>query len=1099
MICCSPTASLRIRRAREWLGARSPAQPVLIVGSHALGAHELIREAALDRGAALGWHAMTLGRLAAALATRALITRDAVPVSQLGCEAMAARVINRLLADGAVGRYAGVAATPGFSRALAASFTELRHAGVHAPALDAELAELGVIYSAYVDSLVAAGLLDRAGIFELATRTALDGASGDPLLGLPTLFLDVAVDNAAEQTFLGAVARRAPHVLATVPAADSRSAQHFCESLGVGVHDVERGARQGGSASLDRLHEEMFERGRLAPATLDDSVSVLSAPGEGRECVEIARRIHAAARRGIRFDRMAVLLRSPEVYQTHLAEAFRRAGIPAHFASAVRRPDPPGRAFYALLGCAAEGLSARRFAEYLSLGEVPQTDLTGGPPAPADERWVVADDELMAPMVADALAAELADDGPSVIGEPVDGDAACVPVTAAVLRAPRHWEKLLMEAAVIGGRQRWQRRLEGLHNEFELALRAFVDADDPAASRLQRDLADLAALRAYALPVLDVLEALPGEATWGEWIDSLAMLATRSLRRPERVLAVLSELVPLRDTGPVDLNEVLLVLESRLLEVVCPVSGPRYGRVMVAPVDAARGMSFDLVFVPGLAEKLFPRKIAEEPILLDEMRRRLHEGLVTNEQRIARERLAMCLAVGAAERELVLSYPRVDMEQGRPRVPSFYALEALRAAEGTLPGFDELAICAEQAASVHLGWPAPDDPADAIDEAEHDLALLGNLLDLAPEQSAGTARYLLEVNPHLGRALRFRARRWLRGWSVADGLVKPVSSALPAIAVHGLAVRSFSPTALQTYAACPYKFLLYAVHKLSPREVPQAIEELDPLQRGSLVHDVLFEFLSSLERDAMLPVVPQAMAAARDRLDATLDRVAAEYHELLAPAIERVWADGIAAIRADLREWLKRLCEDESGFSPWRFELSFGLGARRAQDPHSHEAPVALSCGISLRGSIDLIERAAPERLRVTDYKTGKNKVKTGTVIAGGEALQPVLYALAVEKLFSHAQVEAGRLYYCTSAGGFVDRVVALSDRARQAAQRLADTVGKALDEPFLPAAPRERACRWCDYNVVCGPHESLRVGRKLEVAKSRHKLEGLLELRSLP
>ena len=46
----------------------------------------------------------------------------------------------------------------------------------------------------------------------------------------------------------------------------------------------------------------------------------------------------------------------------------------AWFARGTRRPDPSGRAFLALLACAADGLSARRFAEYLSLGQVPRRD-----------------------------------------------------------------------------------------------------------------------------------------------------------------------------------------------------------------------------------------------------------------------------------------------------------------------------------------------------------------------------------------------------------------------------------------------------------------------------------------------------------------------------------------------------------------------------------------------------------------------------------------------------------------------------------------------------------------------------------------------------
>ena len=81
------------------------------------------------------------------------------------------------------------------------------------------------------------------------------------------------------------------------------------------------------------------------------------------------------------FDRMAVLLRAPTPYRPLLEEALRRAGVPAWFARGALQPDPAGRAFLSLLACAAEGFSARRFAEYLSLGEVPLATPEGTPPA----------------------------------------------------------------------------------------------------------------------------------------------------------------------------------------------------------------------------------------------------------------------------------------------------------------------------------------------------------------------------------------------------------------------------------------------------------------------------------------------------------------------------------------------------------------------------------------------------------------------------------------------------------------------------------------------------------------------------------------------
>jgi RecB family exonuclease len=427
----------------------------------------------------------------------------------------------------------------------------------------------------------------------------------------------------------------------------------------------------------------------------------------------------------------------------------------------------------------------------------------------------------------------------------------------------------------------------------------------------------------------------------------------------------------------------------------------------------------------------------------------------------------------------VLSYPRLDLDQGRPRVPSFYALEAMRAAEGRLPGFDELAKRAESIGDARVGWPAPRDHRTAIDDAEHDLALLERLLRLEPERSVGTARYLLTANPHLGRALRFRARRWLKRWTPADGLVEASAGAREALAGHALAARSYSATALQHYAACPYRFFLSAIHKLAPREVPEAIEELSPLQRGSLVHDVQFELLGRLRDAEQLPVRPENLVVAREHLDATLDRVALRYREELAPAIDRVWDDGVASIRADLREWLRRLSEDDSGFVPWRFELAFGLTRRRESDPHSVKEPLELDCGLRLRGSIDLVERGPESQLRVTDHKTGKVRFDEGGLVGGGEALQPVLYALAAERLFSDAKVESGRLYYCTATGGYEERVVPLDAEARKAADLVARTISDALGAAFFPAAPARGACRYCDYRPVCGPYEELRTSRK--------------------
>lgn len=1082
-ILVSPSALARRTAALEWLARQPRDQPVLVVATTAEAAASLVRDEVRASGVArLGGHRLTLGRLATQIASPALVERGLVPVGALPQEALAATMVFSLAREERLGRFQGVAERPGLPRALARTLGELRLFGVAPDALSAD-PDVRSLFRAWNAALADQGFADRAAVFGAAVDTLQADEATHPAVGLPTLLLDAPVSSPLEQAFLSALAAQAPAVLATVPTGDDATLQRLTRALAA---EPERLPAPAGEGSLPRVQRLLFDDGPLEAAELSGDVTVLSAPGESRECVEIARLIlrHAAA--GVPLDRIAVLLRTPGRYRAHLSEALARADLPAWFAPGTRQPDPAGRALLALLACAAEGLSARRFGEYLSLGELPDADAGGAPPRPRprEDRWEPPeealafdyDDDLeLDDLALDELAEEDSFDAPA--------DPAAAPVVLGQLKAPRRWEALIDEAAVIGGLDRWKRRLRGLSRKLQLDADAVEDPDGPQRDRILRDIDTLAHLEAFALPILEALAGLPSTASWGDWLDHLSALATRAVRRPERLLSVFAGLAPMAPVGPISLDEVRLVLGRRLSEVLIEPRGRPAGRVWVGDIPGARGHSFQVVLVPGLVEKGFPAKLVEDPILLDRARRALGVGLPHSERRAADERLQLRLAVGAAERHLVLSWPRIDVARSRPQVPSFYGLEVLRAAEGRLPGFAELTRRAERGGSLRVGWPAPADADHAIDEAEFDLAILERVLRAAPSEDSdedhnevrGGARYLVGANVHLARSLRRWARRQWPRWMPTDGLVlpgPPTGSLAGALAAHGLDARSFSATALQKFAECPYKFLLYTVHRLSPREQPEAIERMDPLQRGSLFHDVQFELLTELRDAGKLPLSRERLPYAQARLDAVLDRVAGRYRDDLAPAIDRVWEDGVAGLRADLREWLRRALDDPA-WVPRRFELSFGLSGRLEHaDEKSRPEPVPLENGIALRGAIDLVEESPDGALRATDHKTGKATVDKGAVIAGGRALQPVLYALALEQLWPGRRVAAGRLYYCTERGGFTERTIPLDPRAREAARTVARTIAHGLDSGFLPAFPGagKDPCKWCDYRVVCGP-----------------------------
>ncbi|MBS14884.1 MAG: hypothetical protein CME19_25265 [Gemmatimonadetes bacterium] len=1071
----------RVSNAIKWLLSKDTSSGALVIGASRTSADELVRGVSISGKAIFGWYRLTLLQVARSIASWAVV-EPAPSVGHLGQKAILSRAVASLRSESALGRFVKVADSPGFVQAARDAIEEVGLQDVSDDQLQSGTPDFGLLVSAYRAQLRESGMVDRVDVYRTATEALVNDAFTHPFLSLPTVLLDVPVWTRAEIELIRQLAQRSSGVCATVQEGDTRSAEGLSAALGSEVTVDESDEDR----PLSRMRRRLFD---TTSAIADDppsprlrrdareALKVFSEAGEHLECVEVARRVHRLANNGVPFDKIAILLHSPELYRPHLEDPLDRAGIPAYFSHGVTRPDPSGRAFISLLLCAAEGLSARRFAEYLSLGQVPDATAEGEPPAEADEgdRWVSPDDDLLAdgePEETPQL--DLFAQMPAV--EPA------APVVSGTLRAPRRWERLLVEASVIGGLDRWWRRLGGLEQELALKLDDRDDLDEATEERLNRELEHLKSLRAYALPILTDLDRLRKPRQWGVWIQRLTALATRCLREPARVLSVLSELAPMASVGPVGIDEVYRVLAPNLLELTERPESDRYGRVFVAPIEAARGLAFDAVFIPGLAERLFPSKIVQDPILGDRVRERLDPVLATNEDRVQEERLALRIAMGAARDQVFLSYPRVDLEHGRQRVSSFYALESLRAMTGTLPSISELDREAQKDRSTRPGWPAPKEANDAIDHSEFDLSIIDALLDADPDEAAGSARYLIESNDHLARSLRWRYRRYSNAWTVADGLMIRKESEREAIEQHRLKTRAYSPTALQAYAACPYQFFLKAIQRLSPREEAEAIERLDPMQRGALIHDIQYAALSLLRDRRVLPVTELNLGQAYAVLEEAVNGVAEDFRDRLAPAIDRVWRDAVAAIHADLREWLYRMSQDETGFVPWRFELSFGLRDMEKADPHSTADPIEVESGFRLRGCIDLLERNAKGELRVVDHKTGRVRIPDGAIIGGGESLQPLLYGLVTKVLFEDAPNVFGELYYCTTAGGFEKRGFELRDNALMIADRLAETIDASIERGQLPAAPKEDACRLCDFKSICGHYEEQRTERKPDI-----------------
>jgi hypothetical protein len=1069
------SAAARLEEARRWIEGLSVGRSVLIVSARLEAADHWLRELATVRGSLFGFRRHTLDSLAYRLALPALARAGLATHSRLGQEAVTARVVHNVRAEGGLGPLASVVNGPGIVRALTTTLHECRQHDVSPEALS-EIGGFGTTLSLmlkrYDELSVSQGVADRAAVFAFA-RDAV-ASVGDAIL-----WLDVPVRTPLEARFLEALGRHA-QVFATASQGDDVSIHLTSRALEVDPQNIP--PHPSASAAVRALQSYVFAEEAPPPTEGTEDVQILSAPGEAQESSELARAIQAEAEKGMPFDRMAVLLRSPEVYTPLLEDAFERASIPAHFDNGTTRPDPAGRAFLALLDCAADGLSAARFAEYLSLSQLPKLDALGAPVRldPDEEEdvlWVPPTHSLAPePRGKEPVQLELFAE-PTKVEEPEKE-----PSFERTLRAPWRWEKLLVDAAVIGGRDRWERRLAGLSRELELKLLEIEDEESAEADALRRECEDLIHLKNFALPLLDDLIGLPREAVWGAWLDALERLAVEAIAFSDGVLAILKELRPMAAVGPVDLIEVREVLSERLTLLSRKPKDYRYGKVFIAPLDAVRGMSFELVLVPGLAERMFPRKIVEDPLLLDSLRSKLGSGLPLQKDRIADERLALRLAIGAATRKVVFSYPSVDLAQGRAKVPSFYLLEVARASEGELPDFETLSSEAASSSGARLGWPAPRERGLAIDATEFDLAFLADSLrrETTEQEASGTGRYLVEVNASLARSLRKRYQRGRYGrYTWADGFIEGSSEAREILSRHRLEARAYSVTSLEKYAQCPYRFYLNAVARLRPRESVESITHLDALTKGSIMHDAQFHVSKRLEEAGLLPVSGDNLADALQLFEVVFTDVSDRFHEELAPAIERIWQDELERIRFDLRGWIRREAASKDGFVPYRREYTFGMRPRGPADPASTLDVALLPNGLRLRGAIDLVERREDGKVRVTDHKSGKVWMPEGAVVNGGESLQPILYSLAYEALTGE-EVESARLYYCTQRSGYTERVVRADAKALEVVAELKRRLDVVIEEGFFPAAPKPPlGCQYCDYLAVCGPRMEIDAKRK--------------------
>jgi ATP-dependent helicase/nuclease subunit B len=523
-------------------------------------------------------------------------------------------------------------------------------------------------------------------------------------------------------------------------------------------------------------------------------------------------------------------------------------------------------------------------------------------------------------------------------------------------------------------------------------------------------------------------------------------------------------------------------------------SGPRPGHLHVAHVLSGGHSGRGHTFIVGLDDSRFPGGGYQDPLLLDSEKARLSPDLQTSAENVRARLDAFCQLLARVRGTLALSFSCRSIADDREMFPSPVVLAAWRVISGNHEA-DQGDLLAK------IPPPASFAPADAdqcTDQAEWWLWRL-----CGPPVKDGVG-VIARQFPHLGRGLQAVAQRAAPIFGAYDGLVPEAGKLYDPLAADGPIM---SASGLQTIGRCPLAYFFERILRIKPPDefTVDPSQWLDALQFGSLLHQVLCQFMRELVTTGKLPPVEKRDAK---RLQQVLDLRIKEYRDLVPPPSESVFQ-----MQCRRLEWAVRifLIEEEQFCQtnrPLYLEASIGMESDGEGTPLDTAEPVLirLSNGrqIRTRGRIDRIDQfgaPADATYSIWDYKTGGTwKYEQDPPFCQGRIIQHAVYcemALAqLRKINRKAKIaQVGYFFPERRATGqrIAYRPEDLKDAGR-IIQNLCETVHAGA---FL-ATNEAGDCGYCDYACVCGDPKVVAVASQAKLDEPANRmLEPIRQLRS--
>jgi hypothetical protein len=509
--------------------------------------------------------------------------------------------------------------------------------------------------------------------------------------------------------------------------------------------------------------------------------------------------------------------------------------------------------------------------------------------------------------------------------------------------------------------------------------------------------------------------------------------------------------------GKLDIGEAVEKLTGTISAIKVGASAPRPGHIHASYYKHGGRTARSNTFVVGLDESRFPGRGLQDPILLDVERKAISDDMELSTDKTRKNTYDMASMLAGLRGKVTASFSAFNVKDERKVFPSSVLLQLYRLKKGN-PDSDYEEMLR------YMGKPVSTTSAVSrdlpLDISEWWISRLAE-----GEVIKNGLGAVIKVYPGIKEGLKAEEARSSPEFTEYDGKVRPVSDELDPRENRKMVL---SCSKLEKAAGCPYKYFLSIVLGVDKPEetIKDPASWLDPMQKGSLLHEVFEEFTKELRKHK----TELSREKQKAMILGILRRTADKHKEEIPPPNELAFEGEYVQMERDIdiflsiNERLKTCAVYE--------ELSFGIEGK---------PPVSIPLGngktIILRGIVDRIDKAGENEYHVWDYKTGSAyKYEARQYLQGGEMLQHALYAAAVEMILKDkGDGSAPKVtlsgYLLPSEKGCGDGKGSIFPRDPSKKEIWQGALNILLDlissGSFL--IPDKAQCSFCDYSCICG------------------------------